>query len=182
MGLTLQNLTDENMVANFDCGISSINIMVRRSFYSNLLRQTNVQAILFDGKPVGFCATSIRKVSVSPDNTTAPFAGAYEGTEDYTAINLDYIAVEKKLQKNGIGKVTLLAIIQQSMTFYQKLPIRLLFLEALNDKVDWYKNLGFLVFDNRNPSKTPGTTAMYVDLMPQCEKQALQDYQLSYIS
>ena len=79
--------------------------------------------------------------------------------------------ISQKYQKHKIGTKTLEKIINETRQLTDVLPIRFITINAVPDKIEWYKKIGFQEMgkDIDNINKY-----MYIDLIK--DKQKLVDY------
>lgn len=161
-------------VNEFDCGNSSINCLVSKSVFSTVLNQTKTYKVTIKSNRVGFFAISI--LGISLEDSDAQIAAYYEGTPSYGAVKVDFIAVERCVQKRGIGTVVLEYLVKDARTLSEHWPVRLLFLDALRNKVDWYIGKGFAPLNSADLSGDSPTVRLYIDLMSAEEKEKLDYY------
>ena len=162
--------TREELVG-FSCGNSSIDQLVANSFYPNQYRQIMAYKMSMCNHCVGFFSVSV--VGISLENSDASVAEYFYNEPSFAAVKLDYIAVDKRIQRNGIGTTTLEYIVQEARKLYKGWPVRLLVLDAVRDKVGWYEERGFEPINKADMDKISPTVAMYLDLMPDDEKNVI---------
>ena len=63
--------------------------------------------------------------------------------DDCPAIHIEYIAIDERYQKHQIGTNVMNIVIKQIQKFASVWPVRVITLDAISDKVFWYKRLGF---------------------------------------
>ena len=76
---------------------------------------------------------------------------------------LHEVAVDKRYQGHKIGTSILDQIIKRVFTLAADWPIRLITLDAIRDKYDWYKRMGFKALDESKLAAGDFTIAMYMD-------------------
>lgn len=148
---------DSEMPPGFDCGNSSINLLVKSSFFPHLFNQQKVYKIVYCDRVIGcysLSITAIRSDEIDLEYETLPIFGA---------IKLNYIAVDKQYQHHGIGSVFLERIILKGRDLSRIIPVRILILDALPEKVSWYESHQFITFTG---NETTGNQSMYIDLLP----------------
>lgn len=165
---------NEAELQNFDCGISTVNDLVAASFYPHICKQRKVYKILVREAKVGFLSVSVSSISLA--HSDAPVADNYEDSPSFGAVKLDYIAVDQKVQKQRIGTTALKYIIQEARELYKFWPVRLLILDAIRERIDWYRALGFEAVSQTELKSDSPTVQMYIDLMPESEKKNLDTY------
>lgn len=171
-------LESESELSDFDCGNSSINRLVSESFFPHILKQCRTYKISMEKQRVGFCSVSI--LGISLDESDASMADYYSNTPSYGAVKLDYIAVDSRVQKYGIGTTALEYVKKQAKQMYDTCPVRLLVLDALRDRIKWYTKNGFEAINSADLQGDSETVRMYIDLMPDEDKQFIDDYIEAY--
>lgn len=159
---------------NFDCGNYSINQLIKKSYFRHILRQALTCKVTFKGHRVGFYTVSV--LSIRLENSDASITEYYDDLPSFGVIKLDYIAVDKNVQKRGIGSTILVHIVQCAKSLHQQWPVRILVLDALRSKINWYLSHGFEAINTHDLSGTSETVCMYLDLMPEKEKEKIEKY------
>ncbi len=162
-------LTSE--ASNFDCGNSAINEYVENSYFATLSQQCYAYKIIYRSFIVGYYMITFRNVVFS--DCTSDVSDYQIGTwgDLIPSLYINYLAVGKKYQKNHIGTKTLEKIINEAREWTEFLPIRLITINAVPDKIEWYKKIGFKEMgrDIDNVNKY-----MYIDLIK--SKKQLVEY------
>lgn len=167
-------LEKEEDLADFDCGNPSVNALVSGVYYPNILKQAKVFKISVQNTRVGFCAVSVTHISV--DNADAPIAEYYSNAPSYGALKIDFIAVDKRVHRKGIGTTALAFFVSEARRFYEIVPIRVLVIDALREKMDWYTARGFDLLNSKERSDISPTVKMYIDLISAEDKDKLEEY------
>ena len=147
---------DAEAPKEFDCGNGTINEMVKNSFFPHLINQQKVFKILFGEQVVAYYAISLSRIQEEG------IALEYNRTPEFGVIYLDYIAVDVRFQKKGIGSILLDTIILKGRKLSEIIPARILVLEALQGKEAWYNSRAFITFKD---DKANGKQYMYFDLL-----------------
>lgn len=178
--VTLQCLPieKEDNTGDFDCGNASINDMLQQSYYPHILKQVHAYKVLIEGTIVGFYEVSIRSIDVT--DSDANFAEKYYHEPTYCCVFIDFIAVDQNLQGSGIGTVILKSIIDQAHSLYAKWPVRLVILDALREKIQWYTNRGFYALNSAELHSDSETMLMFFDLMPAQDVANAEEYCSSF--
>ena len=142
-------------VNNFDCGNSAINEYVENSYFATLLQQCYAYEIEYKSLVVGYYMITFRDVAF------------YDCISEIS----DYLAIGTKYQKNKIGTKTLEKIINEARQWTDFLPIRFITLNAVPEKVDWYKKIGFKEMGKNIDAVN---TYMYIDLIK--DSQYVKNY------
>ena len=82
-----------------------------------------------------------------------------------TAVHIRFIAIDKKYQRNKLGRTTLEIIIAYVRQLTQRWPIWIITIDARLELVPWYKEEGFLYMQHNKPGQEGVTRAMYMDCM-----------------
>lgn len=181
MGALCYTLVEsDSETQDFDCGNNSINELVSKSVYPSILKQAKTYKITIQGVRVGFISVSIGEISF--EKSDAPIASYYEKNQKYGAVLIDFIAVDKKVHKQGIGKTSLKFIVQEAKELSAHWPVRVLVLDALRDVVDWYTKKGFSPIDAASLNKSSSSVLLYFDLMSEDEQTKLDQYVQSTIN
>lgn len=167
-------LESEEELSCFDCGNASINDLISRSYYPNILKQIRVYKISVRTYCVGFCSISVSHLSF--DNSDAPIADYYANSTSYGALQIDFLAVDRRVQKQGIGTEVLKYIVGEARKFYEIVPIRVLIIDALREKIGWYAERGFALVNSEDENGEGPTVKMFIDLMSMEDKDKLDKY------
>ena len=89
----------------------------------------------------------------------------YVTDHEYAALEISYIAIDRRVQGNGIGTRVLTRLISDAEKLSKILPIRFLVLDALDDKVQWYLDAGFTTYPKREDLRYTDTVPMRIDLI-----------------
>lgn len=171
--LTIKRIETPNIDPKFDCGNYSINSKLRQdSYYMDVLQHAYTYEIFYGKILVGYYMISFRTISLNllPEDLSDYCAGS---SNSCTSLHLDFIAIDSKMQKHSIGTNTLrYLIVDVTNNLCRVWPIRLITLEALTNKIDWYKKLGFSLFNEDNTTSNPDspTAWMYLDCLQDPEK------------
>ena len=164
--------------ANFDCGNPAINKYVEASYFATLCQQCYAYKIVYKSIIVGYYMITLRDVALTDcipeisDYQIADFG------DHIPSLYINYLAIGTQFQKNKIGTKTLEKIINETRQLTNVLPIRFITINAVPDKVEWYKKIGF----SEMGKDIDGINRyMFIDLIK--NKQRLVDYcdeQLNY--
>ena len=83
------------------------------------------------------------------------------------ALHIQYIAVHKNFQKNGIGKALLRHIISTAKNHSLNCPFRIITLDAFTHLESWYASFGFVPVGRKPESSS--TIMMMLDLISPAE-------------
>ena len=141
-----------------DCGVESINDMMKSSFYKVLCKQGLAYNIMLDDKIVGNCLMQFSTIQTEDEDY-------YADETIFTAVEIRYIGIDVSYQRRGIGSSVVKALISIAEAISSKLPVRFLILESFLDKVDWYKSFGFTEYYRDSNSKHLNTSSMRLDFL-----------------
>ena len=121
----------EEKINFFDCGSILINKYLTgtalHDFYSN---KSSTKVLVFNGEIVGFYTVKIDSFIYEEDS--------------FNMIYLEYIAVEKRFQNNGIGGYMLRNCLDKSRESIEFLGLLGIALKSIPDRKEWYEKKGFV--------------------------------------
>lgn len=139
-----------------NCGVGSIQDMMRNSYYMTICKQALAYNILIDNVIVGNCQINFGIFKDDDYNS---------GNPEFCAIDIQYIAIDRKYQNHGYGTLVLRMLIQNAFEWSTSLPIRCLTLNALPGLTELYRNNGFVEYPRVFDSRFPDCTPMMIDFM-----------------
>ena len=145
-------------VNNFDCGNPAINEYVENSYFATLLQQCYAYEIEYKSLVVGYYMITFRDVAF------------YDCISEISDYQIDDFG-EFLPSLNKIGTKTLEKIINEARQWTDFLPIRFITLNAVPEKVDWYKKMGFKEMGKNIDAVN---TYMYIDLIK--DSQYVKNY------
>lgn len=113
--------------------------------------------------------TVINAISI-PDDDQEFSSGLHQNIR-YGAVEINYIAVDEKMQHQGIGQIALDSIVSYVRHYCKFFPVRYIVLDALKEKVKWYEDNGF--FKIGHELADCPTVKMLMDL---CDHEKLEQY------
>lgn len=136
-------LTEDPDLSKFQNDNGSINEKIRSSYFSIIRRRGFAYSVSLNDEIVGYYMLKV--VSISPEDDEI-----YDDSDspEYAAIFLDYIVVDTRFRKSGIGSNILKGIISFTKTVINQLPIRFLALKALQERKEWYEKHGFRAIED----------------------------------
>lgn len=159
--IVIDKLEHEVLSKKFDCGNDSINRKIPESFFPTLMQYAYAYEVLHDTKVVGYYMVNIRTIRIEdgPDCISE-----YSSTliDHFSVLHINYIAVDKRSQRNQIGTGIMRFIVSQAKELCKQAPITAITLDALKEKYDWYTNLGFIAFDDSELENDNPTITMYM--------------------
>ena len=169
--LRLVAMTEDFPSDLLSCGVPTIDNQVRDAYRKTLCKQGLAYNIIVDGFLVGNCM--VKLVWLCDENEEY-----YVTDHGFIALEISYIAIDTRIQKNGIGKRVLTRLMSDAHQLSKDLPIRFLIIDALDDKKEWYSKAGFEEYPKREDLRCLGTIPMRVDFI---DKVAVNKYAESQI-
>lgn len=158
-----------------DCGNDSINKKLEEAYFADMLRQGYTYEISVADIILGYYMITFRKYIVG-DWKAEEMNYASGLSESYFTLHLQYILVDKKYQKKGIGTVVLKKIISDAKKLSNEWPIRFLTLNAVSDKYKWYEKCGFLPMNDEEINNSSYEIGMFLDCIDDKNKSKLNEY------
>ena len=156
---------------NIDCGNPAINEYVENSYFATLLQQCYAYEIEYKSLVVGYYMITFRDVAFYDCISEISDYQIDDFGEFLPSLYINYLAIGTKYQKNKIGTKTLEKIINEARQWTDFLPIRFITLNAVPEKVDWYKKIGFKEMGKNIDAVN---TYMYIDLIK--DSQYVKNY------
>ena len=165
-------LQDDVHQGEFDCGVQSINDMIVNSYFVTLLQHCYAYKVTSDDQLLGYCMVMLQNVDISkfPQEQFEEFDPTF--CEVLPTMYIKYLAIEESIQRNGIGTIVLEGLIQMIRKYAEKLPIRVITIDAMNHLVNWYSKEGFKRMPKNKAGQEGTTTYMYLDCLKNPEKLA----------
>ena len=168
-------LLDEE-VTDFKCGNNSIDRMIKDSYFQTLLKHGYAYKFCSRDKTLGYYMVNFEKIKLS--ECEKAIDECYdEGMKNFYSVHIRFIAVDSKYQKHKIGETMLNIIVKDIRELSGKWPVRMITLDALRDKYDWYIKNGFLPFnENDYYDDKINTIKMYIDCQTSYNIDKLNEY------
>lgn len=162
---------DDDINQYCDCGVESINQIIKESYYATLAQHAYAYRISADDKILGYVQYLFRDVEL--DYFPPDISGIDPGIKDHSlsAVHINYLAIDKKYQnKNhkrskGIGTVVLETMIKKIEELAEEWPISMITIDARNDLVSWYEREGFHQLRKDFPGQEGYNVAMYYNCL-----------------
>jgi len=165
----------DDTVSGFNCGNSSINSLVQKSYIANVAKQAETQKICINGIQAGYYSYTLSNILLCkiPDGDTHRIETSIFRNQ-FSSIHIEYLAIDEKYQRKRIGTMALPLILLNLKPKTEKIPVRYITLNSLIDKVEWYRLFGF------EPMTTvadiDGNIPMYLDCLPEANYSVLCGY------
>lgn len=171
--LIIREITKDSETLKDFCGVPSIDALINKSYYATLLKYGHAYEVVLNSKVIGYYMITSRIInSNSIKNNEDYDCGFLE--QKFGAIKLEYIAIKKDMQHKTYGTLILGAIIRIIQEISKQLPIRYIILDALNEKIPWYKRFNFCEFNYSTNDKL--TTPMYYDCLTEEQLLTISKY------
>ena len=134
------------MMKKFDCGNTQINEFFKQNSFSEKAQNELLTFILIDAEAqriAGFFSSTTGSMEFKEKSDS----GIEKSEEPY--INLAYFAIDREYQGVGLGRSLMREFFRLSLTvaFYTK--ISMIYLESVDESVNFYKRLGYKLKDER---------------------------------
>lgn len=156
-------------VYDFYCGNGSIERQIQDAYFQCLLEISYTFEISTnDGRVLGYICLKLHKIK--PEDLPEEVGDVDIGYRFYFyAVELKFLAIEKSMQRNGLGTAVLDIIIKKLLAQHDSIPYRFIYIDALQERVSWYQEMGFSPFQEENDLQC-ATVPMYLDLNRNREK------------
>lgn len=160
--ISVELLSQEPDLNRFSCGVSVVDKMVSAAYFKHILLKKRVYKISFQEYEIGYYQLSFDRISLDGSDVTYT---DYDSDNWYGVLCIDFIAIKKEFQRKGIGSSVLRQILHQAIELSKKWPIRLVKIDSLCDRTEWYLKNGFEYLHEDNLDKEYGIIEMFFDLM-----------------
>lgn len=169
----IELLDHEPDMQSFSCGVPSIDNMISEAYLNHLIRKSMTFQIKILGHNVGYYQLVIANVTM--EGTELPFGDYGSGENRYGVLSIRFLAIKKEIQKKGIGTLVLREILKEARELSTRWPIRVVYIEALPDKVPWYREIGFEILKDASDDNF-GLVPMFFEMMSTHDKESIEDY------
>lgn len=156
--LNIRKIERQVDLENFSCGNGSIDGLVRDCYFTTIIKQGTAYEVRLNDTIIGYYLISVAALKFEDIIIRA-------SENKYAAIHIGFIAVDSRYQHKRYGKHVLEYIIAISKKLSRDLPIRFLFLNALKEKVPWYKERGFSLLNEAEMKNDKPTVNMFMDFL-----------------
>lgn len=143
----------------FKCTNGSLNnYLYSDAYYEDLMSFARTKLVKIkisenEEKVVGFFTLQLKEITLQEDGDN----------EHYQCIHLKYIAIDENYEHQGIGTRIINYIAKQSKNMSDFVGCRCLFIDALTEDIDWYRNRGFQFVDEEAINIKEATVEMFID-------------------
>ncbi len=172
--IIIKKISSEVLPENFNCGNSSINALVSESYYPTILQHAYAYQISSENVVLGYYMLKFLKIKLEecPEEISEHYS---DFCQDCFSVHVSYIAVDSRYQKKGIGTIIIKHIVSSVMELCESWPVRLITLDALKERYEWYCDLGFCAFNEEDRDNTEPTIKMYWDCL--LDPEAVYNYE-----
>lgn len=163
--MEMKKLNHDTCDRVFDCGNASINKLITESYFPTILQHLYCFEVTVDGEIIGYYMYGFQMIKLEecPEEIREYYSSL--SNVCYT-INLKYIAVASQYQHRGFGSIILCSIIKYTHEMCKNWPVRMITLNALKERVDWYQRNGFKMFNELDAQNDNITEVkMYMDCL-----------------
>ena len=176
--LVIDRISNDIELNGFSCGNNSIERLIEESYYPTLLKHATAYRV--NSKNINYGYYMIRLMNVKLKDLPGDFKEHNCGIfNDCTSLYIKYIAVDSSYQHRGIGTEIVRYIVTYGKEISKSLPIRIIMIDALKDKVGWYKQLGFRSFNEDDLKNSDSTIKMFIDCIS--DKILIEEYENSIV-
>ena len=154
--IKLEKIKSDKDIKNIDCGVHSIQEMMKDAYYMTICKQAFAYNIIVNDKIVGNCLVRFRSFQDEE---------YYSNDMEYCALDISYLAIDKKDQGKSYGSFALAALIKDALSLSNLCPIRCLTLQALPGLDTLYQKYGFQKCPAENDPRFPDSTPMIFDFI-----------------
>jgi len=141
---------------DFDCGDEDLNDFIYENALKHLYEDLAVTYLcMIDDIVLGFISISNASVKIMKKHKKEM---KFQYSE-FPAVKIGRLAIDKRYKGMGIGTYLIKWLSGKSEIMGQEIGIRFLSLDAYEKSVDFYKKLGFYIYDNKKRN-----IPMYFDL------------------
>ncbi|MDO5883874.1 GNAT family N-acetyltransferase [Ligilactobacillus animalis] len=141
----------ENLVSDFDCDNDGINDFLKNDCPKYDLERRLATFLLVDKANsclAGFYSTNIGMLTLEvEDEDDVPIE------EQHNYLNLAYLAVDRGYQGRGIGTAIIKEIFKSVLVVAYYVGIEMVFLQSLDESVNFYKKVGFQLVEGPSPEE-----------------------------
>ena len=177
MNLKANILDREVYSGEFTCGVKKIDEFVQSSYIENITQHAMAIEVTDNETIIGYCMINFKNIFLErmPEDIADYNADLIKYC---TSAHIQYIAVDKSKQKKKYGTKIIAYVIKYILSFVEKLPIRLITLDAFKELVEWYKKIGFRIIGEEEDYSNEDTVAMYYDCLTKKNRNKLDNYEL----
>ena len=168
--IRLEPVTRDHIIPPIDCGHDDIQAMMSEAFIMTLQKQGTAYNVLLNQRIVGQCM--LRMYTINDEDYESTYSG-----HEFACIKIQYLCIDVGYQNKGIGTLAQLMILKKTREIIKNLPIRFIYIEAVQNREEWFKKFAFSRIPEgvtlANPHNTEVTVPMCIDCM---DHIAVQDY------
>lgn len=165
MELELIDITIDCELDSFNSNNPSLDSYLKRqAYFEHIMHLSNTKLVRLNNDIVGFFTMEFRTLKIPID---------YDDNI-YPVICLKCLAVDREFQGHGIGSNILRYIAPESKELSKFVGCRCLIIDAIKEKVNWYKERGFQFLDSEDRLNDYETTVpMFIDFR---DNELVADY------
>ena len=136
MAVYFRPITMKYAVPPIDCGADDIQQMMSEAYILTLQKQGLAYNVFLNDRVVG--QFMLRMYSIDDANYETSI-----GKHEFPCIKIEYLGIDKELQGKGIGTETLLRILKMCREITNKLPVRFILIESVQNLEEWHSRFAF---------------------------------------
>lgn len=158
----------------FDCGVESINNMIKESYYPFITQHAYTYSIYYEKYLIGYIQILLRDIMLYslPEDIADTDPGVKNDT--VTSVHINFLAIDQKWQGKKLGTTALKMMIQHIRALAKELPIRVITIDARQELEQWYESIGFKKMLEDFDGQEGYNVAMYIDCIINIEE--LEEY------
>ena len=163
--LELKRVLRDVEETEFDCGIDTINDMVKNSYYPFIAQHAYTYSIIYKEKIIGYIQIMLRDINISsfPDDISDINPEIRDGT--ITSMHINFLAIDQRCQRKTFGTYALKMMISRVDKFAKEWPIRVITIDAREELVTWYERIGFKRISKNFDGQSGYNVAMYMSCL-----------------
>jgi len=172
MQLFRESFTDASILSDFTCGLQKMDTFIHHHLQSYLDKYTCSAYCLYneEGEVIAFFVIRHDTLAVFDEDTSEDHKTIYDTDlpptipiNEYPSVEIEYLAVAKSYQRQGIGRICMQQIIDLADEVCQRLKIEFITVDAFKSEeysaIPFYEKCKFSALENLNPNKD--TLRMY---------------------
>jgi GNAT superfamily N-acetyltransferase len=155
MELELLDITIDVQLENFNSSNPSLDVYLKiQAYFEHIMHLCNTKLVKINDDIVAFFTMEFRTLGIPID---------YDDNI-YPVVCLKCLAVDDRFQGKGIGTAIIQYVVLECKELSKFIGCRCLIIDAIKEKVNWYKDRGFQLVDSEEDlNKYDITVPMFID-------------------
>lgn len=178
-GLSLIKLTEDTIIKPFDCGDSEPHADLNDFLFNkakNYLKEHLATTFIIESNEITYAYYSILNDSLRVEQLSFASKSAFQRflknlvshrkrhLENFPAIKIGRLAVNKNIQISGLGKMIVNNIIQYAINLNEDCACKIITVDAYSESLGFYEKMGFEYFTENDSEESE--RQMFLDLTP----------------